>query len=656
MPNKLSQFWQELKRRNVTRVLAVYIAAAFMILELISMTSEPFGLPEGTLKVAFIISLAGLVIAFIVSWIFDIQPEAGIVKTEAAQKGSKATTPLSSKAWKIASYISFVVIVVLIVLNVMPRIGKDEMLEKSIAVLPFENMGSDESSAHIGGAFTYEIIMELQKIKAFDRVLSRTTTMQYDESRPTIKEIAEKLNVNYIVEGSIQRHGDQVRVRVQLLRAKNETLIWALEHDGVWEDIFTIQDEIADNVSRELQGIFSSKEKEDISINRTDNFIAYDIYLNARNEHINYWQSSNIEDLNNAIDLYQRSIDADSTYGQAYAGLALAVWNKLYWSTFFEEPLLDSILKLTRNALSLNKNLEEAYFVRGKVYDQKNDVSKALRNLDEAIEINPNYAWAYSAKGVLYRDNINDFVRALQNFHTAVRLDHTFSRTRTLRSLGYTYRLIGFAEEAEYFQREALRLDNDSTSYFDFLSTFEYFESDLYTRLEIARERYKRTPISIGLDGLIRENSRVGNHELAYRYALEQVELGHDDQQTLRIAYAFWKVGKKEEAMDYFERQTRLSLESIEMNNRYGTEKWAHYDLAAVYAFLGDEEKAYQYLAEVRTRSYYPLWWRDQAKYDLLFENIRESPQFQDLLQHMESTYQAEHERVRKWLEENDML
>jgi len=108
--------------------------------------------------------------------------------------------------------------------------------------------------------------------------------------------------------------------------------------------------------------------------------------------------------------------------------------------------------------------------------------------------------------------------------------------------------------------------------------------------------------------------------------------------------------------MDYFERQSRLSLESIEMNNRYATEKWAHYDLAAVYAFLGDEEKAYQYLAEVRTRSYYPLWWRDQANYDLLFENIRETRQYQDLLQHMESTYQVEHERVRQWLEENDML
>ena len=134
----------------------------------------------------------------------------------------------------------------------------------------------------------------------------------------------------------------------------------------------------------------------------------------------------------------------------------------------------------------------------------------------------------------------------------------------------------------------------------------------------------------------------------------KRIELEH--YQSLRIAYALWQVGKREEAMEYINRQISLSLDGIEMVKCYATEKWAHYDLAAVYAFLGDTGKAYQYLTEVKTRNFYPLWWRDQAKYDLLFERIRGTPQYQDLLQHMENCYQAEHERVRQWLEENHML
>ena len=110
MPNKLSQFWQELKRRNVTGVLAVYIAVAFMVLELVDMISAPFSLPEWSMKVAFFFLLAGLIIMAVVSWIYDFRPEGGIVKTESADKVKDEAMLKSSNGWKIASYISFVVI------------------------------------------------------------------------------------------------------------------------------------------------------------------------------------------------------------------------------------------------------------------------------------------------------------------------------------------------------------------------------------------------------------------------------------------------------------------------------------------------------------------------------------------------------------------
>ena len=111
MPNKLSRFWYEFKRRKVGRLLAVYIAAAFMILELVDMISEPFGLPEWSMKVVFFILLAGLIITFVVSWIYDIHPEGRVVKTEPKDKVKREDIPKSSNGWKIASYVSFVVII-----------------------------------------------------------------------------------------------------------------------------------------------------------------------------------------------------------------------------------------------------------------------------------------------------------------------------------------------------------------------------------------------------------------------------------------------------------------------------------------------------------------------------------------------------------------
>ena len=125
------------------RVITVYAAAAFVILELLSIILEPLRLPDWTLQFAIVFLCIGFIIAVILSWIYDIHPEGGIVKTEPAEKAPKESAPPSSNSWRIASYISFVVIVALVILNIIPRTGKKEILDKSIAVLPFENLSGD---------------------------------------------------------------------------------------------------------------------------------------------------------------------------------------------------------------------------------------------------------------------------------------------------------------------------------------------------------------------------------------------------------------------------------------------------------------------------------------------------------------------------------
>ena len=246
--NPLS-FWQELKRRKVVRVIIVYAAASFVILELVSIIAEPFGLPDWTLKLVFIILCIGLIISIILSWVYDITPE-GIEKTKPVDeiKEKVPEKPSQLKAWKISTIISVVVIVGLIIFHTVGERKQAEdliELEKSIAVLPFENMSDDSEFAHLGDAMTDEIIMQLYKIHEFV-VRSRTSIMQYKDTEKGSPLIGEELKVNYLLEGSTQRYEDQVRIRVQLIHASTDDHIWGVFIGCLPEFLFKI------NVSLEI--------------------------------------------------------------------------------------------------------------------------------------------------------------------------------------------------------------------------------------------------------------------------------------------------------------------------------------------------------------------------------------------------------------------
>jgi len=227
--NKLSQFWQELKRRKVVRVITVYAAAAFVILELTDIVAPSLGLPDWTLNLIIILLCVGFIITVIVSWIYDIHPEGGIVKTEPAEKVKAEDMPKSSNSWRIASYISFVVIVALIVLNIIPRgnrLKEKEILDKSIAVLPFINDSPDEENVYFINGTMEAILDNLCKIEDI-RVVGRTSVEQYRNAPKPIPVIADEMNVSYILEGSGQKDGNKVRLTLQLIDGINDQHLWS---------------------------------------------------------------------------------------------------------------------------------------------------------------------------------------------------------------------------------------------------------------------------------------------------------------------------------------------------------------------------------------------------------------------------------------------
>ena len=216
--NNLSQFWQELKRRKVVRVITVYAAAAFVILELVSIIVEPLKLPEWTLPFIIVLLCVGFIIAVILSWIYDIRPEGGIVKTVPVDKVKEGEISKSSNSWKITSYISFVVIIALLILNVISMDGPMREInypDKSIAVLPFKSLSDDQEKQYLADGVMEAILLHLFKIEDL-RVIQSASVEKYRDRTHTLTEIARELNVNYILDGSFQKYEDQAKLIVRL--------------------------------------------------------------------------------------------------------------------------------------------------------------------------------------------------------------------------------------------------------------------------------------------------------------------------------------------------------------------------------------------------------------------------------------------------------
>ena len=219
---------------------------------------------------------------------------------------------------------------------------------------------------------------------------------------------------------------------------------------------------------------------------------------------------------------------------------------------------------------------------------------------------------------------------------------------------------IWFIDKARQYFQQSLELTGDSTNYLDWLSWLELSNENFEEAYLLEKMVYKRDSISVLV--ALPSYCLLANHEKeAYYYFDKLVEhlkkTGEIDLfASKEIGYSFWQVGRKQEAEYYFNQQIKIDLESIKLGRWNSIQKGAHFDLAEVYAFLGDKEKAYQFLDEVNKRHSFPLWWVTLFKQHPMFNPIRQEPRFQKILKDVEAKYQAEHERVRKWLVSQGMM
>ena len=574
-------------------------------------------------------------------------------------------TPKPQKNLKARIVISSAILLVLIVLGyfLIPKVFKSsKSVEKSIAVLPFKSLSSDPEKQYLADGTMDAILLHLQKFSDL-RVLSRTSVEQYRGTKKATYAIGQELGVSYLLEGSFQKSGDNVRLIVQLIKAsKKESHVWANEYDRNWKDIFSVQSEVAQTIAKELHAIITPEEKQLIEKIPTNNLTAYDFYQQGREEYIKYWiNNRNKAALQIAEDLYHKALKYDSTFAQAYSGLASVYWDKHYIKEkgYLSENFMDSVLILANIALSFDNQLSEAYTLRGNYYSEIGKTEQAIEEFDKAIKFNPNDWMAYHEKGAFYY--ATDLVNNINYLQKAASLNRGAELPALLGDIGWAYLCAGFPEKAKQYYLDRLKLDNDSLTYYYSLENDEFWHTNFNKSIEYAEKGYAIDSTNKGILYYLGLNyAWLGQYEESLKYYKKYYERLKTTGEILidgmhRIGYVFWQNGYKEEAEYYFNEQIKYCNRMIELKRSlYGL--YAYYDLAGVYAFMGEKDKAYKNLRIFNQIQRVPLWMSMLIKTDPLFNSIRNEPEFQQIAKDIEAKYQAEHERVRKWLEEQGKL
>lgn len=453
--SRIINFWKELKRRKVIQVVTVYAASAFVILELVDILAPSLRLPEWTLNLVLLILCVGFVIAIILSWIYDIQPEGGIARTEAVEKHKAEEIQGSSRGWKIASYISFAVIAVLLVMHVVSRndrSGKKEVPDKSIAVLPFGSLSDDPEKQYLADGVMEAILLHLSRIEDL-RVTSRTSVEQYRNTEKTVNEISAELNVAFILEGSFQKYGDQAKLTVTLIKPGEESNVWSNEYDRIWKDIFVVQGEVAKAVARELASLIKPEEVDGMVKMPTRNLKAYELYLTGRG----FWNRWIDEDIRKGMDYFQKAIHLDPEFALAYAGLANAYNTVSFYSLTDPEETYPKAKELAQKALEIDPQLPEAHIALAYVkiyYDW--DWEGGEKEFRRAIELDPENVTAHH----LYAYSLilqTRYGEAMNELGTALALDP--SNLILNRTLGDFYFHMRDYEKAEDQLIKTLEMD-----------------------------------------------------------------------------------------------------------------------------------------------------------------------------------------------------
>jgi TolB-like protein len=386
-----SSIFEELKRRSVFRAAAAYLVVAWILIQVADTIFPYIGLGERTVTFLIVFLAIGFIVTLIVSWAYEMTPD-GLRRDEKVERPETARRRQGLRAFDYAIAVILTAIIAVYTFNriTQPSVPSAMAAGSSIAVLPFDNRSATPEDAYFVDGIHDDILTSLQKIAAFEKIISRTTVERYRETDKTVPEIGAELGVAAILEGGVQRAGGMIRVNVQLIEAATDNHLWAENFDKelTAENVFAIQSEIATTIATALSAVVSPEEETRLARMPTKSLAAYEAYL-LGNQRI---QRRTGKALEQAVDYFQQAIDLDPQFALAWVGLAdsyklLDIYGG--WSrSETQRPAMDA----AQEAIDLDPNLGEAYAslaVSHHEYRTGVDPEPLFR---QAVLLNPNYA------------------------------------------------------------------------------------------------------------------------------------------------------------------------------------------------------------------------------------------------------------------------
>src|ERR1017187_6444253 len=541
-------FFSELKRRNVYKVAVAYIVAGWALAQGIAQVLPVFDISNLVIRLIVLLIIIGLPIALVLAWMFELTPQG--IKRTATADAMPESAQRKKHTWIYVVVIGAGISIALFFLGRYTasrttedgRTGGPSLPQKSIAVLPFDNLSEEKGNAYFAEGIQDEILTRLAKVADL-KVISRTSTQHFKSSPDNLPQIAKQLGVMNILEGSVQKSNDQVRVNVQLINAMTDAHLWADIYDRKLTDIFAVESDIAKTIADTLQAKLTGSEKVSIAKTPTANPEAYELYLKGRF----FWNKRTGTDLRKAIEYFNQAITTDPKYALVYVGLADSY---LLLSNYGAAAPKDSIPQAkdaVKRALELDADSGEAYASAGILSDNDFQFEHGITEFERAIQLSPNYATAHHWFGDGPLMALGRFDRGLAEGRRAVELDPLSLINNA--DLGWIYINARRYDEAIAQLRKTIEID---------------------PRFYLARYY---------LGEALQLNGQLTEAIAEYRSA---VELNDDPLALAFLGQAYARAGQREEAQKIRARLTEAA------KSRYVSQ----YSFALVLIGLGDKEGA----------------------------------------------------------------
>jgi TolB-like protein/AraC-like DNA-binding protein/Tfp pilus assembly protein PilF len=576
---------------------------------------------------------------------------------ESAEEFQQVNRQTKTRSFQWPIIISFFVIIclgfILLYQSLAPSKPSEATLEKSIAVLPFKNMSNDSTNLYFVNGLMESALTNLQKIGDL-RVISRTSVEKYRYSDKSISEIAEELNVNYLVEGSGQKVGDQIMLNIQLIEASSDTPLWAEQYKHEVVDIFSLQNTIAKKIADAIQATVTPDELQQIEKKPTNNLLAYDFYLKG----MEAFKMETREGLEESILWFNKAIEEDPTFATAYSKLVFAYYYLDYNQT--EKQYTEIINNYADKALLYDPKSAESLIAKAVYYTYNGDFRLAVPHLEKALEYNPNSSGAVQFLGDFYARVIPDTGKYLKYALKGVQLDieANDSVAKSYIYLHLSNALIqnGFVTEAQKYID--LSLDYNAKNYYaPFLKVFinyaDHQDIKKATKQLVDIWRMDTTRLDI-----IQEVGKFyyfqKQYDSAYYYYNKFVEAKLENgldiypQEDLKIGLVYDKMGIFTMADSLFKAYDGY-VETDESIYKSAS-------LATKYAREVKPEQAIEQLRLFSTQNNYQYWIVLFLDKDPVMETLKSHPEFKLILQKIEDRFWDKHNELKQSLEKNKLL